>query len=235
MVQILHIQEGALRIMKTLIAEDDYTSRSILETILKKWGYEVVSVSDGNDAWEILQEPEAPHLCLLDWMMPGMDGVDVCKNVRRMKTSVPTYVILLTARNRKNEIVEGLSAGADDYIIKPFDNQELKARIAVGKRVVRLQQELLLQEKMRGVLEMAGTICHEFNQPLQSICGNAELLAAEIERDSPLHHKIRVIREQTERIAVLTRKVMNITTYASVTYSGKTTIVDLDRAAGCLR
>jgi len=125
--------------MKILIADDDLTSRRILETNLHKRGYEVIAAVDGNEAWEILMRPDAPKLALLDWMMPGIDGVEICRRFRQMKGQDSTYLILLTALARKDNIVEGLSAGADDYIIKPFDRDELHARLRVGQRVLDLQ------------------------------------------------------------------------------------------------
>lgn len=128
--------------MKILIAEDDLTSRTILEGALKKWGYQPVVTSDGSAAWELLQNPEAPILALLDWSMPGLDGLEVCRRVRARSTSKPPYIILLTARGEKADIVEGLEAGANDYISKPYDNDELRARIRVGQRMVELQSEL---------------------------------------------------------------------------------------------
>jgi DNA-binding response OmpR family regulator len=130
--------------MKILIAEDDITSRTILENVLIKWGYEVIVTKDGDEAWSKLQEPDAAQLLVLDWMMPRMDGLEVCRKVRQRETpgTNPIYIILLTGRNTKEDIVAGLQAGANDYITKPFDKDELKARIAVGRRVVELQSEL---------------------------------------------------------------------------------------------
>ena len=131
--------------MKTLVADDDLTSRRTLEAVLRKWGYEVLSVRDGDEAWAALQAQDAPRLAILDWMMPGADGVEIC---RRLRAKQPTdehyiYVILVTARSAKEEIVEGMESGADDYIVKPFDPQELRVRIRAGERIVRLQTELV--------------------------------------------------------------------------------------------
>lgn len=128
--------------MNVLLAEDDKATRTLLETFLTKWGYDVVSVSDGNKAWEKLQTPDAPHLVLLDWMMPGVDGLELCRRVRRMETGNLFHVILLTARGEKEDLVAGFEAGADDYIKKQFDRDELRARIKVGARVVELQTAL---------------------------------------------------------------------------------------------
>lgn len=128
--------------MKILIAEDDLVSRTVLERTLQSGGYDVTAVSDGESAWGILQGDEVPQLALLDWMMPGLDGVEVCRRVRALKRADPPYLILLTARHQKEDIVAGLDNGADDYVTKPFDRQELHARIRVGRRMKLLQQDL---------------------------------------------------------------------------------------------
>ncbi len=129
--------------MKILIAEDDLTSRRILTVILRKWGYDPVVTEDGNAAWNALQEPDAPRLVLLDWNMPGLDGLEVCRRLRKRETINPRYVILLTGCGEKGDIVRGLEAGANDYIAKPYDNEELQARIRVGQRMLDLQLSLL--------------------------------------------------------------------------------------------
>jgi two-component system, cell cycle response regulator len=129
--------------MKILIAEDDFTSRSILRAIVEKWGFDPVVTEDGSAAWEILQAPDAPRLILLDWNMPGMDGLEVCRRLRENESSNPPYVILLTARGEKGDIVHGLEAGANDYVAKPYDNEELQARIRVGQRMLELQSHLV--------------------------------------------------------------------------------------------
>lgn len=129
--------------MRILIAEDDLTSRSILTAVLKKWDFDPIVTKDGAAAWELLQQPDAPGLILLDWNMPGLDGLEVCRRVRKLDARNPPYVILLTARDRKGDIVQGLQAGANDYIAKPFDSEELQARIGVGRRMLELQSHLL--------------------------------------------------------------------------------------------
>lgn len=131
--------------MKVLIAEDDPVSRRLLEATLTRWGYQVVVTVDGREAWEELQRPEAPQLAILDWMMPGLDGVQVCRNLRGLKETEGIYVILLTAKGEKSDIVAGLDAGANDYVTKPFDREELRARLRVGVRVLELQESLALR------------------------------------------------------------------------------------------
>lgn len=127
--------------MKVLIAEDDPVSRCFLEVTLVKWGYEVIAACDGNQAWQALQS-DPPSMAILDWMMPGIDGAEVCRRIRATQTPTPVYIIMLTAKTDKKDVVEGLDAGADDYITKPFDRRELRARIGVGMRIGELQKKL---------------------------------------------------------------------------------------------
>jgi sigma-B regulation protein RsbU (phosphoserine phosphatase) len=128
--------------MRILIAEDDVTSRRLLEARLRRQGHEVVLTEDGTEAWAALERDPGISLAILDWMMPGLTGPEVCERVRRRETVQPAYLILLTARTARQDLVSGLNAGADDYITKPFDFEELRARVQVGERVVRLQQSL---------------------------------------------------------------------------------------------
>ncbi len=129
--------------MRVLIAEDDSISRRMLEAFLVKWGYEVMMATGGEEAWGILQGNDAPRLAVLDWMMPGRDGIDICRSVRQRKGRPYTYIVLLTARGQKEDVVAGLEAGADDYVTKPFDPYELRARLRAGRRIVELQEQLL--------------------------------------------------------------------------------------------
>jgi len=216
--------------MKILIAEDNVTTRRILKTILVKWNYDVVSACDGNEAWQKLQEKDPPKLIILDWMMPGINGVEICRRLRQADHMEVMYIILLTARDEKNDIVEGLGAGADDYIAKPFDTQELRARIDVGRRVVELQTALLEKEKLQVIFEMTGAICHELTQPMQAISGNSELMLMSIQKNNPLYRNIKAIKEQVERMGDITRKLKRVTRYKTKDYINSK-IIDLDSAA----
>ena len=128
--------------MKILIADDDATSRLILAGVLQKFGHEVTAAVDGTEAWEAMRRPGAPVLAILDWMMPGLTGVEVCRLIRGLESDEPPYLILLTSMAEKADIVAGLEAGADDYLVKPFDPGELRARIDVGRRITELQARL---------------------------------------------------------------------------------------------
>ena len=128
--------------MQILIADDSLVSRHLLDATLRKWGYEVVIACDGAEAWDILQQDGAPPLAILDWMMPGMTGPEVCNLVRQRAREPYIYILLLTSRSLKEDLIEGMESGADDYIVK-FDQHELKVRLRAGTRLVDLQAQLL--------------------------------------------------------------------------------------------
>ncbi len=149
--------------MQILIAEDDAASQLILKTMVAQAGYEPVVTGDGLGAHEILRRPDAPKLAILDWMMPGLDGVEVCRQIREVKSDQPPYLILLTSRAHKQDVVRGLQAGANDYIVKPYDRDELKVRIDVGRKVIELQALLAgriseLQEALAQIKTLKGLL-----------------------------------------------------------------------------
>jgi DNA-binding response OmpR family regulator len=135
---------------RILVAEDDPVSRTLVSTRLAKWGYDVVVTNDGNEAMAVFRGPKPPLLAILDWAMPGMDGLEVCRRLRA--TDAIVYIILLTAHGTKENIIEGLRAGADDYLVKPFHPEELQARILVGLRAMTSQERLAARVR---ALEMA--------------------------------------------------------------------------------
>ncbi len=173
--------------MKILIAEDDATSRRMLTAVLDKWGYEVTVTSDGAQAWEAMQQPDAPRLAILDWMMPEMDGVEVCRKVRDIATQHPPYIIMLTGKEEHQDIARGLDMGANDYIVKPHNNTELRARVGVGQRMVELQAEL---GKARDAL------AHEaMHDPLTGIFNRRailDILRQELARAKRENHKLSI-------------------------------------------
>ena len=157
--------------MKVLIAEDDPISRLMLQGMLTDWGYEVQAVENGTEAWSVLQRDDAPRLAILDWIMPGLDGVEVCRRVRDRLATVPIYLLLLTSRDAKADIAAGLAAGSNDYLSKPYDRDELRARVQVGCSTVTLQQNLAdqvrkLEEALAQVRQLQGLL------PICSYCKN---------------------------------------------------------------
>lgn len=218
--------------MKVLIAEDDLTSRIMLQTVLNKWGYEVTGVSDGEEAWNFLQTTDAPQLLVLDWIMPRIDGFTLCRRLRAKDGTEPLYILLVTSKGEPNDIVRGLEAGADDYVTKPYDLEELRARIGAGQRVLELLHEVARHQKLQGVLEMAGAVCHELNQPLHIVSGYSEMLLIDLDSNDPQAEILRVIKSQVDRIAELTRRIMRITKYRTKDYlGGRHAIVDIEKAS----
>jgi two-component system cell cycle response regulator len=130
--------------MKVLVAEDNPVFQTMLEKMLCRWGYEVVIAHDGGEAWAVLSGDDAPRLAILDWMMPGLDGVEICRRVRGAAREPYLYILLLTARTNAEDLIEGMEAGADDYLTKPFNAQELRVRLRAGRRILELQEELLV-------------------------------------------------------------------------------------------
>jgi len=157
------------RVVEVVIAEDDRVTGEILARTLQRWNYATTLVGDGAEAWERLRVASEPTLAILDWMMPGMEGPEVCRRVREELPLANMYLLLVTARESRGDVVAGLDAGADDYVIKPFDPEELRARVGVGARVLGLQQKLAervaeLQAALSSVKQLRGLL------PICSYC-----------------------------------------------------------------
>jgi len=157
--------------MKILIAEDDFTSRTVLVSVLKKNGYEVIETVNGAAAWDTLQQPDSPRMVILDWMMPEMDGPEVVRRARaQQQPNRPPYIIMLTTKGEKADIIAGLDAGANDYLTKPFDPGELRARLEVGRRLVEMQDTLAAKvEELLQALEQIKTL-----RGIVPICANCK-------------------------------------------------------------
>jgi DNA-binding response OmpR family regulator len=161
--------ENIKELPKIFVAEDDPVFLRLLSATLAKWGYKVAAFREGEEAWQALQAAEPPVLAILDWMMPGMDGLEICQKIRAHSRTESAYVILLTARDNREDLIQGLQAGADDYIAKPFDNRALQARLGVGLRVLRLQKALAfrveeLEKALARVKQLQGLL------PICSYC-----------------------------------------------------------------
>jgi len=157
--------------MRILVAEDDSISMHVITTNLTQWGHEPVTAENGTDAWRILQSPGAPRFAILDWMMPGLEGPEICSRLRALNLNPPPYVILLTARQGLAEEIKGIKAGADDYLTKPYHRDELQVRVEVGVRIVELQTRLAdriveLEKALEQVKRLQGII------PICGYCKN---------------------------------------------------------------
>ncbi|MEQ8175626.1 MAG: diguanylate cyclase [Syntrophomonadaceae bacterium] len=141
--------------MRILIAEDEPISRKLLQNSLLDWGYDVVVARDGQEALTILEKDGRPNLAVLDWMMPGADGPDICRWLRSRETASYVYVILLTGRNQEGDLVRGLESGADDYMLKPFNSEELKYRLRIGQRIIEQEQKII---RMASIDDLTGLL-----------------------------------------------------------------------------
>jgi DNA-binding response OmpR family regulator len=177
--------------MRILIAEDDFTSRTALMEVLKKQGHEVIAAVNGHEACMLLQHPEAPMLAILDWMMPEVDGLEVVRRLRARQAERPLYLIMLTAKGGKADVIAGLEAGANDYLTKPVDAGELRARIEVGQRMVAMQEALAAKvEELSQALDQVKTL-----RGIVPICANCK----KIRDDTGYWNQVEVyVRDHTE-------------------------------------
>jgi len=173
---------------KVLAAEDNPVFQSMLRSMLTKWGYEAVIARDGNQAWEALQAPDGPRLAVLDWMMPGMDGVEICRRVRAEGREPYIYILVLTARSDCQDLVQGMDAGADDYLTKPFQAHELRVRLRAGSRLLDLHEQLL--ETREALREQA---THDGLTGLLNRCAILETLRNELARGGREHHPLTLL------------------------------------------
>ena len=217
--------------MKVLAAEDNPVFQSMLRALLTKWGYDVVAARDGIEAWRILESAAAPRLAILDWMMPGVDGVELCRRVRAAGREPYIYILLLTARTESQDLIEGMDAGADDYLTKPFNAHELRVRLRAGRRILDLQEELLkAREALRdqathdgltGLLNRA-TILEKLDDELSRAAraGNpVSVLMADLDRFKSINDSLghlagdAVLREAARRLKSTARRYDSVGRY----------------------
>lgn len=214
---------------RILVAEDDGQARQVLVDFLKEWGLSVTACADGASAWEQIQQ-EPPRLVLLDWEMPGLDGLELCRRIRQLKGQPLVYIIFLTGRGGVRDLAAGLDAGADDYLAKPFDEVELQARVQVGLRMVRLWDENVVLEKTRTLMQAAGAMAHEIAQPLSVVMGQAQLLQMWGNDDSKADGRYTAIYQAGQRVDDILRKMEAAQRYALKAYLDEGEIVDFDAA-----
>jgi diguanylate cyclase (GGDEF)-like protein len=184
--------------MRVLAAEDNPVFQSMLRTMLTKWGYQPVIARSGTEAWRILESEDAPRLAVLDWMMPGLDGVEICRRVRGANREPYIYILLLTARTESQDLIEGMDAGADDYLTKPFNAHELRVRLHAGRRILDLQAELL---KTREALRQQAT--HDGLTGLLNRNSILEALDDEISRSARSNQAVSVIMADLDRFKLV--------------------------------
>jgi diguanylate cyclase (GGDEF)-like protein len=174
--------------MKVLIADDEPISRRLLEILLNKWGYDVTVASNGEEAWQLLQARDHPKIAILDWMMPGMDGIQVCQRIRQCENTSLTYVLLLTAKKEKEDMAGGFRAGADDYLTKPFAAPELRARLRAAGRILDLEEQLVSARQALGV--------ETSHDPLTGLWNRSAIMEV-------LHRELHRSRRQTSCLALV--------------------------------
>lgn len=205
---------------KILIVEDEKDTRFILEKLLSKNDYETVCATNGSEALELLKTIR-PKVILADWTMPVMDGIELCNEVKKVEEFKTIYFIILTARASLKDRVTGLDVGADDFLIKPIENQELLARIRSGIRIHNLQNEIKKIEHTRAIIEMATTIGHNFNNPLSSLMLSLKNIQDELKEPakSNLAEDLHIIDQSLERIQNLVKDLTNLQNPEIINYS----------------
>jgi two-component system, cell cycle response regulator len=188
------LEPQAVKPMRVLAAEDNPVFQSMLRSMLTKWGYTAMIARDGLEAWNVLQGKDAPRLAILDWMMPGMDGVEVCRRVRGADREPYVYILLLTARSDSQDVIDGMEAGADDYLTKPFNAPELRVRLRAGCRILDLQEQLL---HAREALRDQAT--HDCLTKLLSRAAIMDVLQNEIARAEREHYPLSLLMLDLDR------------------------------------
>jgi sigma-B regulation protein RsbU (phosphoserine phosphatase) len=216
-----------------LIVDDDLDYRAVVGVVLQAGGYRVVTAEDGIQGWGMILR-EDPEVVLVDWNMPGADGINLLKRLRSDPEQRDRYAIMVTARSETSDIVAGMEAGADDYLTKPFENDELIARVSVGMRTRLLQRELAEHTRLSAVLEMAGSVAHEIGNPLTTARLLFQSLVADprITGDPELHMEIEELGQQLDRIEILVRKAQSLTSVRSKPYAEKLSIIDIKGSSG---
>ena len=217
-----------------LVVDDSPVSSMLVSLILKKHSdYCTVRVWDGQACIKKAKEVK-PDLILLDIQMPGMNGIEVCKVLKKDERTRDIPVIFVTASTDNETLKEAFESGCNDYVCKPVNKIELLVRIKSVLLHKKMEKKLMEEEKLKGVLEMAGGICHELNQPMQVVSGYSELLLMDIEKDNSAYPYIKMIKEQTDEMGSITKKLMRITKYETRDYIEGSRIIDIDKAASAV-
>lgn len=231
-----------------MVVDDSAAMRRLIIDALSPVGYTVVEAKNGLEALDLALSDECPDLITLDIEMPQMDGITLCHKIRNVRHLDELPIIFLTSMADQQQLLKVFQAGATDYLIKPFLQEELLARLRVH-----LERSLLIRQlrrtitelnhaesrrtehqRLQGVVEMAGAVCHELNQPIQTISGFAELMMMKADENDPLLAYARKIKQQVDRMGKITGRLMNVTAYRTKSHDTLTRIIDIEEAAGNL-
>ena len=222
--------------MRVLLADDDAMARTLHAAVIADLGHDAVVAEDGQGAWELFQREPAP-LVVLDINMPGLDGLTVCRLIRDHEVGRDTFVIVVTARDAREDLTAVLAAGADDYVTKPSSPENLRARLEIAQqRIIQnaarrtAEAELARARWLAGIGETTIALEHEINNPLSALLGNAELLLMEEGLNPEQEQQVRVIREQATRIADVVRRLAKLKNPRSVEYLTGSNMLDLGRS-----
>lgn len=216
---------------RILVVEDDESTAFILRKRLERGGYEVSVASGAEPALKLLDERPF-DLVLSDVIMPGSGGLELCRRIRACERTKRLPIILVSARDEVQFIVAGLDAGADDYLPKPFNPEELLARVRTHLRIKELQEKLVAAEQLKVAGELAGAAAHEINQPLTILMGYAEMLLSMVEGDEELAERVKIILDSAEEIARVVRRIQRLRGYKTKPYVSEGRIVDLKASSG---
>jgi CheY-like chemotaxis protein len=216
---------------RILIVDDAPPNLRVLVEMLMN-DYEISVATNGPEALEIAKSDHPPNLILLDIMMPDMDGYEVCRRLRDDEITRDVPVIFVTANTDDKTLKDAFEAGGTDYVRKPVNRVEIQARVKSALTNQELTRKLVQEEKLKGVLEMAGAVCHELNQPLQAISGFAQLLLMQMPKEDEHFEYVTIIKDQVDKMGKITKKLMRITKYETINYIEKTRIIDINKASG---
>jgi len=219
--------------MRVLFADDDVVSRTLLAAVLTHVGHESCSASDGGEAWELFQSEPVP-LVILDLSMPVLDGLEVCRRIRAQAAGRETFVLVVTARDAREDLTEVLDAGADDYVSKPSSPENLQARLAIAERRIAQEEarraaeaELARARWLAGIGETTIALEHEINNPLSALLGHAELLLMDRALTDDQRRQLELVRAQAARIADIVRHLAKLKNPRSVEYPSGARMIDL--------
>ncbi len=229
-----------------MIVHDSATMRDLVKNTLAPEGYTVIEAGEGSEALECALSDERPDLIILDIEIPQMDGITMCRDIRKVILPDELPIILLTSTTDQHQLLTAFQAGATDYLVKPFLQEELLARLRVHlersqlirqlRRTIdelnRAEDEHTENQRLQGVVEMAGAVCHELNQPIQTISGFSELMMMKSDANDPMATYAQKIKQQADRMGKITGKLMRVAAYRTKAHDSLTRIIDIEKATG---